>query len=207
MAHRALVGFVGVSLSLALASSAVADGKAEATGPFGGPASASVKGALEAAGYRVSLADGSVACEIWFRKDGPGLQASALVGVLTFPKNTTDFRGQAIKAGSYTLRYAQMPSDGNHLGAAPTTDFLLLVPLADDQDAAAQPDFGGLMTLSGKAAGLNHPAPLNLAAVGDRGDYPAVAKNEYGHEVFYVKVKTAKGELPIGLVVKGQTDH
>ena len=71
----------------------------------------------------MALADGSVACEIWFRKDGPGLQPSALVGVLTFPKNTTDFRGQAIKAGSYTLRYAQMPSDGNHLGAAPTTDF------------------------------------------------------------------------------------
>ncbi len=207
MAHHARVGFIGVSLSLALASAAVADGKAETIGAFGGPASASVKSALEGAGYRVTLADGSVACEIWFRKDGPGLQPSALVGVLTFPKNTTDFRGQAVKAGSYTLRYAQMPGDGNHLGAAPTTDFLLLVPLADDQDAAAQPDFGGLMAMSGKTAGLNHPAPLNLAATSDRGNDPAVAKNEYGHEVFYVKVKTAKGDLPIGLVVKGQTDH
>ena len=81
------------------------------------------------------------------------------------------------------------------------------MPLADDQDAAAQPDFNGLMKLSAKAAGLNHPAPLNLAPVGDRKDDLAVAKNDYGHEVFYVKVKTAKGEVPIGLVVKGQTDH
>jgi hypothetical protein len=28
-----------------------------------------------------------------------------------------------------------------------------------------------------------------------------------GHEVFYVKLKTAGGELPIGLVVKGRTEH
>jgi hypothetical protein len=207
VALRALVVVIGVSLSLALASSAQTDGKVETIGSFDGPASGSVKGALEGAGYRLVLADGTVVCEVWFRKEGPGLQPSALVGVLRFPKNATDFRGQAIKAGSYTLRYAQMPGDGNHLGAAPTNDFLLLVPLADDPDATAQPDYAGLMSLSAKAAGLNHPAPLNLAMVGDRKDYPAVAKNEYGHEVFYFKLKTAKGEVPLGLVIRGQTDH
>ena len=39
-------------------------------------------------------------------------------------------------------------------------------------------------------------------------DVPAVASNTMGHEVFFVKVRTAGGtELPIGLVVKGRTEH
>jgi hypothetical protein len=204
---RAFAVLLGVALSLAGSAPAGAAGKVEPLPAFAGPAAPSVKQALEPAGYHVVLADGSAACDIWFRKDGPGLAPSALVGVLTFPANTHDFRGQAIKAGSYTLRYGVMPSDGNHLGAAPTTDFLLLVPLAEDKDAGATPDFPALVALSAKAAGQNHPAPLNLAAAPDRKDLPAVAMDEYGHEVFYVKLKTAKGEVPIGLVVKGQTDH
>jgi len=203
---RRLCALLGLGLSL-VALPGYADGKVESIGGFSGPASASIKDALEGSGYRVMLADGNVACEVWFLEAAPGLEPSALIGVLTFPKDAKDFRGQAIKAGSYTLRYATMPADGNHLGAAPTSDFLLLSPLAEDTDAAARPDFAALAGMSAKAAGLNHPAPLNLAAVGERKDYPAVAKNEYGHEVFYVKLETATGELPIGLVVKGQTDH
>ena len=207
MADRTAAVLLGLALSLAAAPHASADGNVESIAAFSGPASPSMKSVLEPRGYGITLEGGGVACQVWFRKDAPGLVPSALVGVLTFPQNTTDFRGQAIKAGTYTLRYAQMPGDGNHLGAAPTGDFLLLSPVADDQDAAGQPEFAALMKLSAKAAGSNHPSPLNLAAVGDRKDYPAVARNESGHEVFYVKLKTAKGELPIGLVVKGQTDH
>jgi hypothetical protein len=207
MAERATAVGLGVVLCLAVSQPARAAGKVQPVPAFSGPAAPSVKQALEPAGYHVVLSDGSAACDVWLRKDGPGLAPSALVGVLTFPANTHDFRGQPIKAGSYTLRYGVMPSDGNHLGAAPTSDFLLLVPLADDKDAAATPEFTALVAMSAKAAGQNHPAPLNLAAVPDRKDFPAVAANENGHEVFYVKLKTAKGEVPIGLVVKGQTDH
>jgi hypothetical protein len=163
--------------------------------------------ALEPSGYRILLADGAVACEIWLRKDLPGLQPSVLVGVLSLPQNTNDFRGLPVKAGSYTLRYALMPSDGNHMGASPTPDFLLLTPLAEDTDAAALPDFTALVKMSARTIGANHPAALNLAAVAERKDYPAVAKDEYGHEVFHVKLRTAQGERPIGLVVKGQAEQ
>ena len=62
-----------------------------------------MKAALEPQGYRVTLSDGTVANEVWFRKDFPGLKTSALVGVITFPKDGKDFRGQDIKAGTYTL--------------------------------------------------------------------------------------------------------
>ena len=198
---------LGLALVQAMAIPAHAQGKVETIGAFTGPAAPSVMGALEPGGSRVRLADGTVACEIWFRKDLPGLLPSALVGVLSFPQKTNDFRGQPVKAGSYTLRYAQMPSDGNHMGVSPTTDFLLLTPLADDTDAAALPEFTALSKMSAKTIGANHPAALNLAAVAERKDYPAVAKDEYGHEIFHVRLKTAQGEHPIALVVKGQAEQ
>ena len=206
MKIRATAAFLVCLLATAAATAARADGNVETIGAFTGPASPSVQGVLQPSGYRVTL-DGSVVAEVWLRKDAPGLVPSALVGVVTFPKDTSDFRGQAVKAGSYTMRYAQMPSDGNHLGAAPTTDFLLLSPLADDTDAAAQPDSAALTKMSAKTVGLNHPAGLNLAAGGEPEKYPAVATNEDGHEVLHVKLETAKGGQPIALVVKGQTGH
>jgi hypothetical protein len=198
---------LALALAYAMAMPALAQGKVETTAAFTGPAAPSVMGALEPAGYRVQLADGTVACEIWFRKDLPGLQPSVLVGVVSLPQKTNDFRGLPVKAGSYTLRYALMPSDGNHMGASPTPDFLLLTPLAEDTDAAALPDFTALTKMSAKTVGGNHPAALNLAAVTERKDYPAVAKDESGHEVFHVRLKTAQGERPIGLVVKGQAEQ
>jgi hypothetical protein len=196
-----VVVFAGATL-------ARAQGRVETIGAFkAAGASPSVVVALEASGYRVLLADGTPACEVWLRKDLPGLVPSAFVGVVTLPKNTNDFRGQTVKAGSYTLRYAQMPSDGNHMGASPTPDFLLLTPLADDADAAALPEFAALMKMSARTIGANHPAGLNLAAAAAPKVYPAVAKDEHGHEVFHVKLKTARGEQAIALVVKGQAEQ
>ena len=47
------------------------------------------------------------------------LPEGALLGVVHFPKATTDFRSQTIKAGFYTLRYGLIPQDGNHMGVNP----------------------------------------------------------------------------------------
>ena len=60
--------------------------------------------------------------------------------------------------------------------------------------------------MSAKTSGTNHPAPMNLADVSAQKDFPAVATNGMGHEVLYVKLKGA-GEVPLGLVVKGRTEH
>ena len=103
---------------------------------------------LESHGNRLKVADGSVLCDIWLRKSVPTQTAkkesegllypefseSTLIGVILFPKTATDFRGQPIAAGTYSLRYELMPDDGNHLGVAPDRDFLLLVPAALDSD-------------------------------------------------------------------------
>src|SRR5579884_3970173 len=85
--------------------------------PNDSPVPAAVWQVLDPNGYRVTLDDGSVLCEIWLRKEipttgkkegegvlFPEIASSTLLGVISFPKQASDFRGQAIAAGSYTLR-------------------------------------------------------------------------------------------------------
>jgi hypothetical protein len=184
-------------------------------------ASASIKGALDASGYKVSLADGGEVCQIWLRKGLPAhpkgdvqgalfteIGDSALVGVIAFPKNTTDYRGQMIKAGSYTLRYALQPADGNHLGIAPSRDFLLMAPLSVDQAANAQYKFEDLVKMSAKAAGTNHPAGLSMVTIEGQKNFPSALQDDTNHTVFVAKLKTASGsEIPFGLIVKGVADQ
>jgi hypothetical protein len=207
-ARRTLLLILGLALaSVPGPALHAAAGKIETLGAFSGPGPDWVKAALEPQGYRVTLSDGTVANEVWFRKDFPGLKTSALIGVITFPRDGQDFRGQDVKAGSYTLRFAKIPEDGDHLGASPTPTFALLVPIANDADAAEDLTFKAVTRMSAKASGTNHPAPMNLADTSAQKEFPAVATNSLGHEVLFVKLKGASGEMPLGLVVKGRTEH
>jgi hypothetical protein len=203
---RPLFFAFAVLLAVSTAPVLADGGKVARTGAFTGPASDAVKQVLDPQGYRVTLSDGTA--DIWLRKDLPGLEPCAFVGVVTFPAARSDFRGQTIKAGTYTLRYARMPADGNHMGAAPTSDFLLLVRVADDGDPAANLTWEKLTELSKNAAATNHPAPLNLGDASSQKEFPGVATNDLGHEVFFVKLKMKDGsERPIGVVLKGRTEH
>ena len=148
-----------------------------------------VRQTLDSKGYRVLLDDNSLACELWLRKNVPAqpkkdsqdviytqLAESTFVGVLHFPKTASDFRGQAIPAGFYTLRYALIPNDGNHLGVAPNRDFLLLLPVASDADPNTSFKFQDLVALSRAATGTKHPGPLSLVQPG--GAAPAASKDD-----------------------------
>lgn len=192
-------------------------GKVESIGAFADAgASDSVKKALEPKGYRVTLPDGKVLCEIWLRtgiasgkNEAQGaayttLPDSALIGVITFPQAATDFRKQGIKPGSYTLRYAVHPQDGDHLGISPIRDFLLLLPVAIDQDPNTKYKFEDLSALSKKASGTNHPSVWSLVTPDGISTWPSMIEDEYGHLVFAAKIRTDAGsELPIAFVVKG----
>ena len=195
---------------------AAQNGKIENLGPL---TDTSVPGAvrqtLDSRGYRVLLDDGSPACELWLRKNVPAqpkkdsqdviytqLAESTLVGVLHFPKAGSDFRGEAIPAGFYTLRYALIPNDGNHLGVAPNRDFLLLIPAASDADPNASIKSQDLYALSRAATGTKHPGPLSMVPPG--GTAPAVSKDDQDHWIFSAAMKLVSGEeLPFALVVKG----
>lgn len=202
--------------ALAQSGKAPATGKVETitSGPDG--ASAALRQALEEKGQRVLLDDGSVACEIWLRKNVPvqakkeipdalygQLAESTLLGVISLSQASTDYRGQAIAAGAYSLRYELIPDDGNHLGVAPNRDFLLLIPVKDDPNPDAVFKFQELVEMSRKATGTRHPGPMNLVQA-EGGAAPAVVKDDEDHWVFSSAVKLAPGgELPIALVVKG----
>ena len=196
-------------------------GKVESIGPASDTAiPQAVRQVLEANGYRVTLDDGSVACEIWLRKGVPAqakqttkdaqgalysqLAESTLVAVISFPQAATDYRGQAIAKGFYNLRYELIPNDGNHLGVSPNRDFLLLVPSGADTDPATVYKFQELVALSRKATGTRHPGPLNMAPGDSASKTPSVAKDEEDHWVFSATLKLASGDdLPFALVVRG----
>ena len=174
----------------------------------------SVKKALAPQGYRVALDDGS-SVELWpraqvatarkAREDATyTLAPSAFVGVIHFSKNTRDYRGNAIPAGFYNLRYELQPADGDHLGTSPTPDFLLLTPPAADTDPDKTYTFEQLVDLSRQVTGKKHPGPLNLVPA-DAKDYPSVNTDSEDHTMLFFKVKTPSGDLPLGLVVKGTT--
>jgi hypothetical protein len=181
-----------------------AGGKVESVGPLTDAAVPdAVKKILEPAGTRIVLDDGSEWCKIWLRSAVPGsgktdfegalfpqLAESTLIGLIAFTKPSTDYRGQPIQPGLYTLRYELLPNDGNHLGVADNRDFALLVRAADDPDPNAKFDFKELVALSRK--------PASDAV-------PAISNDGQGHWVFADKLKMQTGEpLLIGIVVKGK---
>jgi hypothetical protein len=175
-------------------------------------ASDEMKHAVEDKGYRVTLDDAWTA-EFWFAKQlktatkdvagalCPELTSGEFVGLVSLPKGMTDFRGQAIPTGTYTLRYQLLPHDGNHLGVSPNPDFLLAIPAASDPDPEQNLALKKLVALSAKATGTNHPAVIALETAGEPG---AVAKDTQDVTVFTVAVPTASGGTEkLGIVVKG----
>jgi hypothetical protein len=179
---------------------------------------AAVRSSLEAQGARVTLSEGAY-CELWLRKSvpddkkggggalAPGLAVSTAVGVIRFLAPATDFRGQAIKPGVYTLRYALMPSDGAHMGASEYLDYLLVIPAADDPDPDTVFKFAELMDLSRKATGTRHPGVFSLTRPSGAA-FPAAATNDRGHVVLQVKTRLRSGgDAPLAVVVKGHAEQ
>lgn len=198
------------------------EGKLEAAGAFTDQAaSEALRNAVEPKGHRVVMKDGSTLCDIWLRKqvatkakgDVSGaiyteLPDSALVGVISFPKDARDYRGQQVKAGAYTLRYALHPADGNHLGISVYRDFLVMSPVGADQNPDAALKFDELMKLSAKTLGSVHPSPISLVSPEGLKNSPGVETNDHGNLVFVARVKTQSGaDMPIAFVVKGEAEQ
>src|SRR5271167_2927167 len=175
-------------------------------------ASDELKHAVEDKGYRVTLNDGWTA-EFWFakqlktaQKDVPGalypeLANAEFVGVVNLPKGMTDFRGQAIPAGAYTLRYQLLPQDGNHMGVSPNPDFLVAIPVASDPNPEQSHPYRKLVALSAQSTGTNHPAVIALNTPGEPGSLVNDAQNS---TVLTIAVITSSGSTEkLGIVVKG----
>jgi hypothetical protein len=176
----------------------------------------SIRQVLAAKGYRILLDEHSPVAEIWYRKQIPAqsksasadavydrLAESTLLGVSHLAQASSDYRGQPVPAGFYSLRYALMPNDGNHLGVAPSRDFLLLIPASADPGPDKVLTFQELMALSRQASGTKHPAPLSLVPA-EAGTVPTLSKDDEGHVIFAAEIHFTSGEaMPLALVVKG----
>jgi len=178
---------------------------------------------LEPAGAQISGANGPVV-ELWLLKSvatEPGFKSSLsklypfkpgqLVGALHVAKGAkyTDFRGQQVAPGVYTLRYGLQPVDGNHVGTSETSDFLLALPARADTGTEPIATFDELAQLSAKAAGSTHPAILSLLEPPRTGKSTKLEENS-GNEHWTLTFATkgsAEGKettLRIKLVVIGQ---
>ena len=204
-----------LGLVLLFCPAASAQGKVTRIGPVEAAAvPANLEQAVGKKGYRVTLADGWTA-DFWFSKQlktvakdvpdavYPELSNGEFVGIVDLNKGITDYRGQNIAPGIYTLRYQTIPQDGNHMGVAPNPDFVLLIPAASDPDPAVLVLYKKLVALSSKATRTSHPAVLALEAPGDPG---TVERDPQGTITFSVAIP-ASGIGPserLTLVLKGQ---
>lgn len=182
----------------------------------------SIRNLLQPQANRIVDEKGSPWCEVWLRKEIPNLNKPGapdakyqslhigeLVGVLKFNGTGSDYRGQAIKAGTYTMRYCLILQDGNHMGVSPILDFVLLTPVSDDnQEPDAAMSIMDLAVLSCKASGTNHPATILLSnPTGTDHTQPVLEKDDRDHWVLKLKVQSKAGaELPIGIIVVGKTE-
>ena len=196
-------------LPFALCSAAAfAQYKAEPAGAPPSDLAPAVVKALQTSGTKITN-NGAPYCEIWFRADKPAgpkstedavtlpnIPQGALLAVIRFNGKGSDRRGQAIKPGIYTLRYSLMPVNGDHQGAAPQRDFLLMVPAADDKDPSALPSFEALADMSKKAAGTNHPAVMSLWKADD-------GKTGFSQQGDDWVLQTKLGDTAIALILIG----
>ena len=221
MSRRLKLTVLAISLSLVSSASARgADGKLVPTGAYADPgASEALKKSLEPKGWRINLADG-VYCDIWLRAGVPGgktdaagavytwIGDSTLLGVITFARATTDFRGQSIKPGSYTIRYAVHPTDGNHMGISPIRDFLVMLPVAMDPNPDAQFKFEELTKMSTKVTGTTHPGILSLIQLASAPAAPKLETDDYNRMAFSAAIKNQSGAaMAISFVVKGHAEQ
>ena len=182
--------------------------KAEPAGPPPSEVAPSIGAALQKDGTKITN-NGKPYLEIWFLASNPpagkpdegqtlSVAQGALLGVIRFDSKGQDRRGQGIPPGVYTLRYSLIPVNGDHQGAAPQRDFVLMVPAANDKDLKAAPAFDALVDMSKKASATPHPAVLSLYKADS--DFAAgFAKQGDTDWVLQTKV----GDVPIGITLVG----
>jgi hypothetical protein len=179
--------------------------------------SADIASTLAPTGARVIRGTNTTFCDIWLCKQWATQEEfeptsallypftpGQLMGVVRFARKGSDYRDQDIESGVYTLRYAQQPVDGSHVGTSLTRDFLLLLRAESDESADVL-DYGALAKQSAEAAGSSHPALLSMQRV-DEGAKPLSMRHNEEHDWWIVglegKTKSAKSLL-VEFVVSG----
>src|SRR3954454_22725894 len=184
--------------------------------PAGPPPSelnAGISAMLQKDGTKI-MNGANVFCEIWLRttapngpKSGednvslPNIPQGALLGAIRFPGKGVDRRGNPIPAGVYTLRYSNVPQNGDHQGVAPQRDFMLISKAADDKDANAAPSFKDLVAASEKATGIPHPGVFSFWK--QDSDFKPGFAQEGEHDWI---LQTKLGDIPVAIILVGKAE-
>ena len=194
-------------------NSATAEDKLEAVAALPDGLSKEIVAIVEANGQTVVGKNGAV-CSVWLVKEVPTkanfkpslsvkypFAPGELIGVLQVHAKSkyTDFRGQEIKAGVYTLRYGQQPEDGNHVGTSDLADFLLALPAAMDTDPKPIAKFDALSKQSAKTAGSTHPAIYSLLPSDKPVEKPTLTHNSAKEHTMLSTTIAAKGGAKVSL--------
>lgn len=171
---------------------------------------------LAQGGTRVTIAQKTL--DFWWVKSLPLRSASSevawnavdegtLIGAVRVSANHTDIRGKTLKAGVYTLRFALQPQNGDHLGASPYREFLLLGPAAGDTNPAAL-GHDGAVDLAKLAIGTSHPAAWSIDPPAATAAPLTIQKNDTGLTTVVVSVPASRdgkdaGVLKFGVVILG----
>lgn len=203
-----------VFVALCSSTSAVrAEGKLEEAAGLPEGLSKEIAAVVDAKGQRVVDKSGAV-CAVWLVKEVPTranfkptlsvkypFAPGELLGVLQVQAKSkyTDFRGQEIKAGVYTLRYGQQPEDGNHVGTSDLADFLLAIPTTVDTDPKPIEKFDALSQRSAKTAGSTHPAIFSLLPSEKPVEKPTLTHNAAKEHTMLSTTISAKGGTKVAL--------
>ena len=229
--RRQVLLLPGLLLGLALAVGALPARAEEpyATEPITAKASAylpqSLVDGLDPQGLRLTTPVNGLkttVCELWLAKtisthegsSGSGilygnLKVGEFVGVIHYVPESSedireDFRDQKLRAGYYTMRYAQMPEDKAHKDVNPYRDFVLLSPVSVDRDPTVVPGMEDLLRLSRFASRTRHPAVISLVpADSSQKESPALRTDDAGTCILQVKLHTQpdKGGSPQDLAL------
>jgi len=164
---------------------------------------------------------GEVVAELWFRKDVPGKGAgsggsgltyrevprTSLLGAMRVAKKLSDYKKQKVPAGVYTLRLEHQPMDGDHMGTAPYSEFLVVCKAAEDKNPDTM-KFKKLHDLSGNVT-EGHPGVFLLYPGTGATSQPKVVSKGSGAWVLLYQVGASGGQkavLPIGLTLVGTSE-
>jgi hypothetical protein len=158
------------------------------------------------AGPGAKVVMGSTTLELWWgaptAASWDALEEGTVIGALRVAGAYRDIRGKVVKAGVYTLRYGLQPQNGDHLGAAPNREFLLLSPAAVDADPKPL-GFDGTVALAKQTTGTSHPASLSIDPPSST-DAPLTT---YTTEPELKGVVFKVGSLTFGLILSGRIEH
>ena len=195
MVLRALTLTLCLTCSLVLPSlfagrASSADHRAELVdeAPPAGSVAPDIAALLGSKAIRVTRGSTRTLCDIWLCKQwdlktfdaGADLlypfEPGQLIGVVRFHRRGAGFRDQDIDKGVYTLRYAQQPVDGAHVGTSLTRDFLLLVSAESDKNPKVM-RYDPLTEASAEVAGSSHPAMLAMKKIQGDGKPGSLREN------------------------------